>query len=265
MKIVINFLVLFILAVYTPVLTGQNVTVLPDGKFGIKNNSPVEQFQIGDKWTFHNGGVKFIGYNVYWDDSDKRLFSGSASQIRFEENQLRFLVAPSGGQGSLFNPVNEMTLSTNGRLTVRSSIFTEKNGMTLRILPANPTPEIGSSFYRLNFWHTNVGWNWLYAKKYVKVSDRRLKTNIGVIEGALNKVLSLNGVAYNYKESEQSGFDYGFIAQDVEKVIPEIVSESKETKAIDYDAIIPFLVESIKEQQKEIERLKSELEEIKRQ
>ncbi|MEL6944157.1 MAG: hypothetical protein AAFO82_15970, partial [Bacteroidota bacterium] len=93
----------------------QNVTVLPDGKFGIQNNSPVEQFQIGDKWTFHNGGTKFIGYNAYWDGtSDKRLFSGSASQIRFEENQLRFLVASSGGAGSNFNPANIMTLSTNG-------------------------------------------------------------------------------------------------------------------------------------------------------
>ncbi|MEL6945892.1 MAG: tail fiber domain-containing protein, partial [Bacteroidota bacterium] len=116
----------------------------------------------------------------------------------------------------------------------------------------------------LNFWYTNVGWNWLYAKKYIKVSDRNLKTNIKNIEDALEKVINLSGVSYNDKESEKREKEYGFIAQDVEKVIPEIVSESKETKAIDYDAIVPFLVESIKEQQREIERLKKEIEDLKR-
>jgi hypothetical protein len=96
-------------------------------------------------------------------------------------------------------------------------------------------------------------------------SDDRLKTNLGNITNALEKVMSLNGFYYEANEIAQ-GLGYkvkrevGLSAQQVEKVLPEIVVPApidEKYKTIHYDRIIPLLVEAIKEQQSEIDELKS--------
>lgn len=260
MKQIINFSAISSFILFTFLVNGQNVTVLPDGKFGIQNNSPVEQFQIGDKWTFHNGGAKFIGYNVFWDGtSDKRLFAGSASQIRFEENQLRFMVAPSGAIGSNFNPTNYMTISANGNTTFSKEVILTGGGSSL-YLASNAATIIGSSTNRIFFVYNSYNWNDLYARNFYSISDRKLKTNVKPIPNALEKVIKLKGVSFIYKMKDETELSYGFISQEVEKIIPEIVSETKDnTKALNYDAIIPFLVESIKEQNEKIIKLKERI------
>lgn len=92
-------------------------------------------------------------------------------------------------------------------------------------------------------------------------SDENLKDNITVINGALEKVKALRGVEFDWNDkSEFSGHDIGVIAQDVEKVIPEIVAEQNTGyKAVRYEKIVALLIEAIKEQQLQIEELKSKL------
>ena len=64
-----------------------NRMAILDGKLGIDTFDPKESLQIGDRWTFHSGGAKFIGYNNYWDGSvHRRLVDGHASELRFERN-----------------------------------------------------------------------------------------------------------------------------------------------------------------------------------
>ena len=94
-------------------------------------------------------------------------------------------------------------------------------------------------------------------------SDSRLKENIRPIESSLNKILTLDGVKFDWKDKDKPNDQLGFIAQDVEKVLPEVVNEIKDTlddydghKVVSYQAIIPVLVESIKELKAEIEELK---------
>jgi len=87
-------------------------------------------------------------------------------------------------------------------------------------------------------------------------SDINLKDNIIPINSALDKLIKINGVSFNWNEkSGKSGKDYGVIAQEIEKVLPEIVTTRKETgyKAVNYDKIIPLLIEAIKELAKKIE------------
>jgi hypothetical protein len=71
-----------------PPVVWNYFTMLNNGNVGIGITNPTEQFQIGDIWTFHNGGTKFIGRNVTWNSSlgDVRIKSGVASMIRFNEN-----------------------------------------------------------------------------------------------------------------------------------------------------------------------------------
>jgi hypothetical protein len=99
--------------------------------------------------------------------------------------------------------------------------------------------------------------------KFLYISDQRLKKNVSELDHSLEKVLSLRGVSFNWKDNNQG--DVGFIAQEVQKSIPEVVHEGSENLSVDYSRLVPFLVEAIKSQQKEINKLKKEIQESKRQ
>ncbi|MCQ2958812.1 MAG: tail fiber domain-containing protein [Bacteroidales bacterium] len=93
-------------------------------------------------------------------------------------------------------------------------------------------------------------------------SDSTLKTNITKLEqNALSKICKLNGYTYNWKNDEEKKIQVGFIAQEVEQIFPELVEtiDSSNVKLLSYIGVIPYLVEAMKEQQKEIEDLKSQL------
>jgi hypothetical protein len=97
-------------------------------------------------------------------------------------------------------------------------------------------------------------------------SDKRLKENIKPLDSALDKVLQINGVSFDWKELTEEekktihgneGHDVGVIAQEVEKVLPEVVTtRDSGYKAVKYEKLVPLLIESIKELKKEIEELK---------
>jgi hypothetical protein len=109
-------------------------------------------------------------------------------------------------------------------------------------------------------------------------SDERLKTNIAIIENALDKVMQLRGVTYNANQIAES-FGYinkekqvGVIAGDVEKVLPEAVKPApfdimlfenteisksgQDYKTVQYEKLVPLLIEAIKELNNEIKQLK---------
>jgi hypothetical protein len=83
-------------------------------------------------------------------------------------------------------------------------------------------------------------------------SDARFKRNIRPIEKVGEKFLALSGKTYEWAEGE-SGTHYGFIAQDVEKLFPDLVTtDDRGYKSVDYIALIPFSVEMIKAQERKI-------------
>ena len=92
------------------------------------------------------------------------------------------------------------------------------------------------------------------ASQFDATSDVSLKENIEVIDEPITKLSELKGVTFDWKKG---GHSVGVIAQDVEKVLPTAVGGSKDQKTVNYNAIIGLLVESVKDQQKQIEELKS--------
>ncbi|RED97409.1 tail fiber domain-containing protein [Marinoscillum furvescens] len=90
-------------------------------------------------------------------------------------------------------------------------------------------------------------------------SDRRLKENIVSQEGALAKVKELQGVTYEWKNDETDAQNIGFIAQEVEKVYPEVVTTRQDGfKAVNYAVLVSALVEAIKELDAKVADLKTE-------
>ena len=90
-------------------------------------------------------------------------------------------------------------------------------------------------------------------------SDLRLKENITPFTNAIDKVSALRGIYFNLKGESPSKREVGVIAQEVEKVLPEVVSEDAQGyKSVDYSKLTPLLIEATKAQQVQIELLKSQ-------
>ena len=105
----------------------------------------------------------------------------------------------------------------------------------------------------------------IYAIGTITSSDLRFKKNIVTIDNALSKVLAMRGVFYDMRVAEfpdrgfSSNHQMGLIAQEVEKVLPEVVSTQNDGyKGVDYQKIIALLIESIKELEQKVKVLENE-------
>jgi hypothetical protein len=95
-------------------------------------------------------------------------------------------------------------------------------------------------------------------------SDARLKANIISLGSTLAKLLQIDGKTYTMKKDENKKQKIGVLAQDIEKVFPELVSESNGVKSVNYQGLVPVLINALKEQQAEIDRLKTQEERLDR-
>lgn len=157
------------------------------------------------------------------------------------------------------------TLSSNARLRIFSGV-TETNGIAIL--------ENGNVGIGINAPTTKLYVNGdITANSIAGTSDLRYKTNVRSITSPLEKVKSLRGVYFNWDQKSFPDKDFsdktelGFIAQEVEKVLPEVVykdNSQEEYRSVKYDKVVALLVEAIKEQQKQIDSLKSQVKKLKR-
>ena len=105
--------------------------------------------------------------------------------------------------------------------------------------------------------------NKIKAAAFVTYSDESLKSDIQTMNTALDTVMSLNGVEFTWKDSGER--DFGFIAQDVEKVLPKAVHSGNDgISGVDYSRLTSVLVEAVKAQQVQIEDLKKVITNLKK-
>ena len=98
-------------------------------------------------------------------------------------------------------------------------------------------------------------------------SDERLKTNIRNIENSMDIINNIRGVRFNWNENmlnvnphaDLNKNEIGLIAQELEGIIPEVVDNSNEYKIVNYEKIVPILIEALKEQNKLINSLNTKI------
>ena len=181
------------------------------------------------------------------------------STIYYDKNNLNYYIDPNG------------TSNLNQVLTdrVMSTIFYDTNDNSYYVDPN------GSSNMR------NVTTNTISFYNAVPLSDERLKENIVPLADSLEKIQKINGVLFNWKDAsiDDKKTHTGVIAQNVEKVFPELVDTNPKTgiKGVEYGNFIAPIIESIKElvhkiddlfakyldQQKQIDELRVEVEALK--
>jgi hypothetical protein len=188
------------------------------------------------------------------------------------KSQLRIDPAGNTGFGTNYpNPgykchiKGNLLLSTHPEIPACNSTFVE---LKLKVGNGCPGAEIGTNIGNIDFWSTEWGYNSLKAANYYTSSDSSLKTNIVPVKGALDKLKKLRSYSYQFKsdiarnKSDQS-LTYGFLAQEVEQIIPNITTESRGIKLIDYQQVIPLLVNALQEQNKTIEDLTTTVDDLK--
>ena len=170
------------------------------------------------------------------------------------------------------NPSTErMRITSAGRVTINNK---PNSGLGYAVLIDVGTGATGDVGYQtLSQLNTNLA----------GASDIRFKKNIKIIPNAIEKIKTINGYTFDwdsenedYNYSEKEGRDAGIIAQEIQKVLPEIVQiatvdrdeEGKSTSgknylSVDYKKIIPLLIQGIKEQETSIQELKAEIEILK--
>ncbi len=148
-----------------------------------------------------------------------------------------------------------------------STSYSSYQPFVLDVFHADPRVTSGN---RIVFYNTAAsGFIDIQCKTLYEYSDATAKENItplatekaGESGSTIEKIKKLNGVNYNWKDDGSGKLQAGFLAQEVEAVIPEAVftNDSTQNKSLAYSALIPYLVEAIKEQQAEIDALKQQL------
>lgn len=125
------------------------------------------------------------------------------------------------------------------------------------------TPSLANSLSYLNI---NGEWS---AAAFNPTSDIRLKRNIKPVENGLDTVLKLRPVSYekknNLESTEYNTKEIGFIAQEIRKVIPDVVKEANDADkllSVNYDSLVPVLAKAIQELNNKVDELNSKLQKL---
>ena len=229
------------------------------------------------------GGGSVAGSNKQIQFNDNGIFGGNPN---FTYNKTNNELQLSGAAGCTFKGIvsvgvltitssNDLTTACGGdyhiQLNGNSSVFKifeqdfnstrmtidadgdVKFNESLAVGTINPSSTVG----RIDASNDIVAYS---------TSDERLKKYIKPIPNALDKVSQIRGVEFDWKTTDQKtrdevhsfeGHDVGVLAQEIEKVLPEVVTtRNNGYKAVKYEKIVPLLIESIKELKAEIEELK---------
>jgi len=151
-----------------------------------------------------------------------------------------------------------ITSASNIAITIGTTIFNDAttNGTYFPLLTTANSGTITNANTSSSKLSYNPSTGTLSATIFTATSDANAKTNIKPLGNALETIQKINGVSFNWKDTGKPS--YGVIAQDVELVLPDIVHTNElNTKSVDYNTFIAFLVESIKDLQNQINELKN--------
>jgi hypothetical protein len=249
-------------------------TITTAGNVGIGATGPSEKLHV-DGSTLITYNNSFQSTNSVGNKAILARVSPTSGIVNYAEyatatNLNGFVIGSDDARvkGNITGDSLEFITNTSTRMTVLSSgnvgINTTTPGSTLHVVGdvliqtgalgvgVNPDPTDG----RIDASNDIVAFN---------SSDRRLKENITPIANALEKVRSLTGVEFDWKEETKkahghSGRDTGVIAQEVQAIMPTAVrTNNTGYLAVRYEKLIGLLIEGMKEQQAQIDELKAQI------
>ena len=219
---------------------------------GIGKVNPTEKVDVEGSIKL-SGNLLFSSFNVIEYSAaevgvETLSFEGSAGQLFSVTNNLT--------TGSVFS-VNTVSglphINVDANGTISSNVYGGNFGIGLE-LPTEKL-EVNGNVKSVNVTATGdiTASGDITAVNFNSTSDLRYKTNVKEIESPIEKIMNIRGVSFDWIETNKSS--YGVIADEIQKVIPELVSGDN-PKTVNYNGLIGFLIECVKNQQVEIEKLK---------
>ena len=248
--------------VYCDGASNYNVT---EAAFTTVNASALTEGTLADarlsaNVVFANGATTFTGVqaftaNVTFGDSN-RIILGAGSDLQIYHNGSDSVIQDAG-TGNL-KLVGDQVVITNGGGNENKAVFTSDGAVEL-YYDNNQKLTTQTGGIAVTGAITATGDITAFF-----TSDETLKTNIANIENPMEKVAQINGVSYNWTDEAQTKYPHlngdkevGVIAQQVEKVLPEMVGTRDDgTKAVRYERMCALLIECVKDLQSQIDDLK---------
>ncbi len=269
-------------------------TTTPDASAKLDVSSTSKGFLPPRMTSLQRTGISSpaSGLMVYQTDGTAGLYYyGSSGWIYIINSTTNVVAVVNGGTGTTTSTgTGSVVLSTNPTLTSIITPVITGGTSTTQTLTFKPTSgngitgadhifQVGNNggteaMRILNNGNVGIGTSSptvklqvngdIIANSIAGSSDLRFKTNIRPVTNVLDKIKALRGVYFNWNQNEYpekqfgSNVELGFIAQEVEKIVPEIVTKDKtkeEYRSVKYDKLVALLVEAIKEQQKQIDSL----------
>ena len=225
--------------------SGQGVYVPSGGNLTLINN------QISGSTkdiVIDAGGTVNSSFNTYTSLTNNGTFRDVSSDLTTGN----FLVSGNVGIGTT-SPFS--TLSITGKPGTSPFTVASSSGSTMFTMLENGNVGIGTSTpaYALQVYIDSSNEGHVAATgDWARTSDISMKKNVLTLEGALDKVMQLRGVRYDWlaDEAATGSAHIGFIAQEVEAIFPEFVDAGASgIKGVSYGAFTPVLLQAIKEQQ----------------
>jgi hypothetical protein len=209
------------------------------------NNASTDFVAANDASTTQANYIDLGINSSSYTNSKSNILNGAHTAYLYAVGQNFFIGNGTPGSDLIF--FTNATGNTPGTNTA--------NGAERMRIAANGNVAIGTT--STTTYKLNVNGTVNASGGYTQVSDVRMKTNIRLLSYGLREVMNLQPVSFNWKDPGLTENKIGFIAQDVRKIIPEVVvgDESKETIGMSYAELVPVLVNAIKEQQQQIEEL----------
>lgn len=230
-----------------PIITNntERMRILTNGHVGINMTNPEYRFQVNGDGAMQGS---FIINNSNSNTGD--LTSGGLRFGNYSGEGIASKRNAGGNQNGLdfyTSYTRRMWIANTGSVTVAHNF-----------LPAY-------DFGGITLGASNLRFNTVYAANgTIQTSDIRQKKNIEVLNYGLKEVLALRPVRYAWKNDTLNQQHVGLIAQEVNTIIPEVVSgnESTEILGMNYAELVPVLINAIKEQQVQIDALKKQVNDL---
>lgn len=203
-----------------------------------------------------------------WDSTNVYL-SATSGAVLIDDNQQKRISWNDGGgnfnirAGNYFNSglfyVKGSSDSNGGAATISLGSDASDGVINLMVAPIGVPNSAVTYTNGLYLSKTNLTTtlDFVAGGDVTAYSDEKLKKDIKTIDNALEKVNQLRGVEYTRIDTDKK--QIGVIAQEVEKVIPEVVLQTEEYKSVSYGNIVGLLIEAVKDLTKEVETLKKQL------
>ena len=231
-------------------VNSEAMRITSSGNVGIGTSNPTYLLQVNSSTTAAHihltnsttGSTSNDGTRLFAAGLDAYLANREAGAIIFETSDTERMRITGGGN---------VGIGSTGDAAQRLRVQGVDTGTSNYGIVVADSTTASTMFVR------NDGYGYLKASAWAYGSDLRMKENISDVENGLDMVLKMKPKHFDYIDGVKDNI--GFIAQDIQEIIPQAVSISEESTgmlALKTDFIIPHLVKAIQEQQAQIEELK---------